>query len=270
MSRNQKSVIIIKRPKVVEGGHHGGAWKVAYADFVTAMMAFFLLMWLLSVTDDQTRLGLADYFSPTIPIHSSRGGGDGPFAGATMFSQDILARDETGRESEPGLREGLPAEAEAGDAALDDLANELQGASGDAVEADPLLAHIRTRITDEGLIIDVFDIPGSPLFATDAATPNPILERLLDMIGRVLKRTGNAVAIAGHLAGPDVGAGRPDPWTLSSDRAQFARARLVGAGVTDERLARVTGKADRSPVSDTADDARNRRIEITLLRRFPD
>ncbi|MBP7003303.1 flagellar motor protein MotB [Amaricoccus sp.] len=269
-NRNSKSVIIIKRPKVVEGGHHGGAWKVAYADFVTAMMAFFLLMWLLSVTDDKTRLGLADYFSPTIPIHSTRGGGDGPFAGSTMFSQDILARDETGRESAPGLKEGLPAEAEAGDAALDELANELRGASGDAVEADPLLAHIRTRITDEGLIIDVFDIPGSPLFATDGAGPEPILERLLAMIGRVLARTENPVAVSGHLAASDVGAGRPDPWTLSADRAQLARARLVAAGVVDGRLARVSGKADRSPASESAGDQRNRRIEITLLRRFPD
>ena len=72
------NVIVIRRKTVIAGGHHGGAWKVAYADFVTAMMAFFLLMWLLSTTDEQTRLGLADYFSPTIPIHDSRGGGDGP------------------------------------------------------------------------------------------------------------------------------------------------------------------------------------------------
>ena len=89
---------------MVAGGHHGGAWKVAYADFVTAMMAFFLLMWLLSVTDEETRLGLADYFSPTIPIHSTRGGGDGPFDGESMFSQDVLAKDETGQKGDPGSR----------------------------------------------------------------------------------------------------------------------------------------------------------------------
>ena len=95
------NVIVIRRKTVVAGGHHGGAWKVAYADFVTAMMAFFLLMWLLSTTDEQTRLGLADYFSPTIPIHDSRGGGDGPFDGDSMFSQDVLARDETGQKGDP-------------------------------------------------------------------------------------------------------------------------------------------------------------------------
>jgi chemotaxis protein MotB len=156
--RNSKSVVIIKRPKIVAAGHHGGAWKVAYADFVTAMMAFFLLMWLLSVTDEQTRLGLADYFSPTIPIHSTLGGGDGPFAGASMFSQDILARDETGRQGDPLSREDDAQDV--GDQTLWDIQSQLMGASGDAVDADPMLKHIRTRVTDEGLIIEVFDIEG--------------------------------------------------------------------------------------------------------------
>jgi chemotaxis protein MotB len=262
--RNAKNVTIVKRRRVVAAGHHGGAWKVAYADFVTAMMAFFLLMWLLSVTDDKTRLGLADYFSPTIPIHSTRGGGDGPFAGSSMFTQDVLARDETGREGDPDARE-LDAEA-VGDSNLSDVENALMGASGDAVDADPLLRHIRTRITDEGLIIEVFDVEGSALFATDAAEPNPILERLLAMIGRVLARTENNVAIAGHLSAADVGPGRPDPWTLSADRAQVARGLLVAAGVADGRLRRVTGQADRNPAAEGAGADRSRRIEVTLLR----
>ena len=264
--RNLKNVTIVKRRKVVAAGHHGGAWKVAYADFVTAMMAFFLLMWLLSVTDEKTRLGLADYFSPTIPIHSTNGGGDGPFSGASMFSQDVLARDETGRESDPGRRD--EAAAALADQSLWEIESELMGASGDAVDADPLLAHIRTRVTDEGLIIEVFDIPGSPLFTPDEAIANPLFERLLAMIGRVLSRTENSVAITGHLAAADVGEDRPDPWRLSADRAQLARGLLVAAGVEDARLARVTGKANRSPAAADAGEARNRRIEITLLRDF--
>jgi chemotaxis protein MotB len=262
--RNAKNITIIKRKKVIAAGHHGGAWKVAYADFVTAMMAFFLLMWLLSVTDEQTRLGLADYFSPTLPIHSTRGGGDGPFAGSSMFSQDVLARDETGQKGDPLALD----EPEASDQTLWDVQQELLGASGDAVEADPLLKHIRTRVTDEGLIIEVFDIEGSPLFVADAAAPNPIFERLLGMIGRVLSRTANPVAVTGHLAASDTGAGRADPWRLSADRAQIARSLLVAAGVADARLARVTGKADRKPVVEAVDDSRNRRVEITLLRQF--
>ena len=149
---------------MVAGGHHGGAWKVAYADFVTAMMAFFLLMWLLSTTDEQTRLGLADYFSPTIPIHESRSGGDGPFDGELMFSQDVLARDETGQNGDPEKMAEAGGLDQASDESLHDVEKALLGGSGDAMEADPLLEHIRTRVTDEGLIIEVFDIAGSPLF----------------------------------------------------------------------------------------------------------
>jgi chemotaxis protein MotB len=257
--------IVIKRKRVIAGGHHGGAWKVAYADFVTAMMAFFLLMWLLSVTDQQTRLGLADYFSPTIPIHSTVGGGDGPFDGDSMFNQDVLARDETGQKGDPEEK----ADPAATDASLYEVEKALLGGSGDAMEANPLLEHIRTRVTDEGLIIEVFDIDGSPLFDGPSAAPNPIFERLVEMIGRVLARTTNKVAVSGHLATGDTTFAGPDPWGLSTDRAQLTRRLLVASGVKDARLDRVVGKADRGPViEDQPRDPRNRRVEITLLRRF--
>jgi len=264
MERRSGNIVIVKRRIVVAAGHHGGAWKVAYADFVTAMMAFFLLMWLLSVTDEQTRLGLADYFSPTIPIHESRGGGDGPFDGDSMFSQDVLARDETGQQGDP---EKIEAASEL-DQSLFEVEQALLGGSGDAMEADPLLKHIRTRVTDEGLIIEVFDIEGSPLFDGPTSLPNPIFERLVDMIGRVLSRTVNQVAVAGHLATGDTGETGPNPWSISTDRAQLAREILEASGVTDARISRVTGKADRSPVADDPRDSRNRRVEITLLRQF--
>jgi chemotaxis protein MotB len=265
--KNTPNITIIKRKKVIAGGHHGGAWKVAYADFVTAMMAFFLLMWLLSVSDEQTKKGLADYFNPTIPIHSTVGGGDGPFQGSSLFATDVLSQDETGQKGkEKGQGEGE--DAASSDDSLWEIQNELLGASGDAVEADPLLKHIRTRVTDEGLIIEVFDIEGSPLFEGETATPNDITTKLVGMIGRVLARTENPVAITGHLSSGDVGPGKPDAWNLSADRAQVTREILVGAGVTDARLARVTGKADRSPSVDDPSDSRNRRVEITLLRDF--
>jgi chemotaxis protein MotB len=263
MDRKSGNIVIVKRKTVVAGGHHGGAWKVAYADFVTAMMAFFLLMWLLSTTDEQTRLGLADYFSPTVPIHETRGGGDGPFDGDSMFTQDVLARDETGQTGDPARIE----EAGALDASLYEVEQALLGGSGDAMEADPLLEHIRTRVTDEGLIIEVFDIEGSPLFDGPTVVPNPIFERLLAMIGRVLSRTANPVAVSGHLATGDVRPGG-DAWSLSTGRAQLSRELLEAAGVKDARMQRVSGKADRNPVEEEARDPRNRRVEITLLRRF--
>ncbi len=260
-----KGITIIKRKKVVAGGHHGGAWKVAYADFVTAMMAFFLLMWLLSVSSEETKLGLADYFSPTIPIHSTVGGGDGPFGGSSMFSQDMLSRDGTGSSADPIQQNRNPT---TGDAGLTEIANELQGATGDAVDADPLLKHIRTRVTDEGLIIEIFDVPGSPLFVDNTATPNDILRQLLAMIGRVLSHTANPVAVGGHIATGDVGPDGPNPYQLSTDRAQISLELVTRAGVIVERIDRITGWADRKPSAALASDSRNRRIEIILLRDF--
>jgi chemotaxis protein MotB len=261
------NVTIIKRKTVVAAGHHGGAWKVAYADFVTAMMAFFLLMWLLNASDDVTREGLAQYFSPTIPIHDLSGGGDGIFSGSSLFSSQSLAQNEIGEAGGPGAENA----AEVEDRNFADLEAELLGASGDALEADPLLEHIATRITDEGLIIDVFDRPGSPLFNGATSEFNPIFERLVKMIGRVVALTGNQIAVSGHLAAGDVARSvpSPDPWILSSDRAQIARELLVLAGVGEPRIERVTGQADRAPLDEAvAGDSRNRRVEITLLRKF--
>ena len=219
----------------------------------------------MSTTDKETRLGLADYFSPTIPIHSTRGGGDGPFEGSSMFSQDVLAHDETGQVGDPEALEvpGTP------DQSLQEIEQALLGSSGEVLNADELMKHIATRVTDEGLIIEIFDIAGSPLFFGTTADPNPILERLLQMVGRVLSRTANPVAVTGHLATADVGGAGSDPWRLSSDRAQLTRTFLTAAGVADARIARVTGKSDRTPAVEAAPrNPRNRRIEITLLRSF--
>ena len=266
INKNGGRTIVVRRKKVVSSGHHGGAWKVAYADFVTAMMAFFLLMWLLSVTDEETRMGLADYFSPTIPIHHTRGGGDGPFDGDSMFVQDVLSRDETGQEGDPETKDTV----DVTDQSLWEIQEDLlsAAASGDAVQADPLLKHIRTRLTDEGLIIEVFDIAGSPLFKVDTAEPNPILDKLLSMIGRVIAKTENAVAVSGHLSSPDISHGRSEPWRLSSERAQLSRGLVVAAGVSGGRVERVTGHSDRSPSYERREDTRNRRIEVILLRDF--
>src|SRR6056297_3996345 len=107
MSGPSNAPVIIKRKKViVAGGHHGGAWKVAYADFVTAMMAFFLLMWLLGATNEKQRKGIADYFNPTIPIMKASGGSDGAFGGDSIFSQNSLASQGTGASTAYSTEEG--------------------------------------------------------------------------------------------------------------------------------------------------------------------
>ncbi len=162
-----RAPVIIKRKKIVSGGgHHGGAWKVAYADFVTAMMAFFMLMWLLNATTEQQRKGLADYFSPTIPIVRVSGGGNGDFGGDSIFSEMAQPKSGTGASAQRPAAEdkargatGSDPSAEERaeqDAAFTELDEMLKGYGGESNVMENALEHINTRITDEGLVIELY------------------------------------------------------------------------------------------------------------------
>jgi len=167
MSAGSNRPIIIKRKKVFEAGHHGGAWKVAYADFVTAMMAFFMLMWLLNATSEQQRAGLADYFAPTSSINRTSGGGDGMFGGDSIFADDTLVKNGQGasflHEGAQTHSETEPDDAEASGEeiaqveALKDLEEILLGRGGESNFSEQALRHVITRQTDEGLVIELFD-----------------------------------------------------------------------------------------------------------------
>lgn len=276
--KNDKAPIIIKRKKVIKGGgHHGGAWKIAYADFVTAMMAFFLLMWLLNATTESQRKGLADYFSPTIPVYKISGGGDGAFGGENTFSQEMTVQNGTGaadlQPSDSDKADGdtgvTPSDIVGGEEGISELKfteieNMFRGDSGESTVADDLLKHVNTRITDEGLIIEIFDLPSSPLFVANMSEPNDKMLLLLDMIADVVGIVSNNVAVLGHTDEAELNGS--DKFILSTERAHFSRQRLVGAGVSASRIARVAGYADRSPSQPAAGVIRNRRIEIILLR----
>jgi len=280
-AKNDNAPIIIKRKKVVKGGgHHGGAWKIAYADFVTAMMAFFLLMWLLNATTESQRKGLADYFSPTIPIYKVSGGGDGAFGGENTFSQDMMVQNgdgsadmqATNNDKADGDTGETPTDIVGGEEGVSelkftDIENMFRGDSGESTVADDLLKHVNTRITDEGLIIEVFDLPSSPLFVVNTEHPSDKMLLLLDMIADVIGIVSNSVAVLGHTDEAKLDGG--DTFILSSERAHFSRQRLVGAGVPASRIERVTGHADRSPSQPALGVIRNRRIEIILLRSAP-
>ena len=277
-AKNDSAPIIIKRKKVVKGGgHHGGAWKIAYADFVTAMMAFFLLMWLLNATTESQRKGLADYFSPTIPVYKVSGGGDGAFGGENTFSQEMMVQNGTGaadmRATNNDKADGdtgvTPSDIVGGEEGVSelkftDIENMFRGDSGESTVADDLLKHVNTRTTDEGLIIEIFDLPSSPLFIVNTSAPSDKMLLLLDMIADVVGIVSNSIAVLGHT--DEVNADGGNAFLLSSERAQFSLQRLVGSGVSADRIARVTGHADRSPSRPAAGIIRNRRIEIILLR----
>ncbi|MBN2630325.1 MAG: chemotaxis protein MotB [Rhodobacteraceae bacterium] len=267
--------VIIKRKKVViAGGHHGGAWKVAYADFVTAMMAFFMLMWLLNATTEKQRKGIADYFSPTIPINRISGGGDGAFGGDSVMSEKSLAQNGTGAAADKPTKDRQANGEAAGNTAakaeeqerLAQVEKALLARSGESMTMERLLRHVVTKVTDEGLVIELFDLPQAPLFDTDAPTPTATLRELSKVLADVLAATENPLAVAGYVRSyPKILKDNP-VWPLSADRAQAMRLLLENDGLTDNRFARVTGFADRKPLTPDPSVLRNNRLEVVLLR----
>ena len=273
---NELAPIIIKRKKVVGGdGHHGGAWKVAYADFVTAMMAFFLLMWLLNATTEKQRKGIADYFTPTVAMARVSGGGDGPLGGDSVFAENTLPRMGSGSTSlNPAAsngEQGTFTEGDTGDDAADmneafkEVEEMLMGRGGESMVADELMEHIVTRVTDEGLVIEFFESEHARLF-TGEATPTPLLEDLALVLARASEVVTNQMAIEGHVASYPLVLARDPSWDVSGLRASAFRELLTGDGVSENRIKRVTSYADREPVHVNPMNPRNNRIEVVFLR----
>lgn len=277
-ARDNAAPVIVKRKKVVGGGgHHGGAWKVAYADFVTAMMAFFMLMWLLNATTEKQRKGIADYFSPTIPVNRVSGGGDGAFGGDSVFSEEQIA--QTGRGAiaqQPAMQRQAKGNSSADDARDTEsarfeqvsrtLEQALTGVGGESMVSPQTARHIVTRVTDEGLIVEFFDLEDEPLFVGDSAVPTAVTGEIAGMVSRVFGLVENGVALNGHIrAYPEMLKVNP-VWDLSTDRAQALRLLLKQSDFPESRLRRVTGFADRNLAASNPMAPRNNRMELILLR----
>jgi chemotaxis protein MotB len=273
MSAQANAPIIIKRKKVIAGGgHHGGAWKVAYADFVTAMMAFFLLMWLLNATTEQQRKGVADYFTPTIAFNRVSGGGDGMFGGEDFLSDESGLRQGAGGAAVPEMDEAGAAAAQARAAEVEmlrDIEEILLGTGGEALLSENALRHVVTRLTDEGLVIEIFALPDTPIFDGLTAEPLPLTVELLEMIARVSAIIPNPVAFAAHVPAQPIVLAENPVWGLTTARALAARDAMAVAGFDASRTARLTGHGDKSPVTEQPVDVRNDRIEVILLREVP-
>jgi len=260
--------IIIKRKKKGGGdGHHGGAWNVAYADFVMAMMAFFMLMLLLNATTETQRNGLADYFNPAIPMAKLSGGGDGVFGGDDVASNDQFVGRAGGAQvvQSSGAGAGQGAEAALSDA-LGDVKDQLDANSGESTVADDLLQHIDVRITDEGLIVDMFDLPGAPLFEPERDTPTALGRELIAVVSDIFRLAENRVAVNGHVRAQPVVRVERAEWDLSAARAQKTRILMTGNAISADRIARIGGFADRNRLHKAPTDPRNNRIELILLR----
>jgi len=277
-AQNEPRPIIIKKKKVIAGGgHHGGAWKVAYADFVTAMMAFFMLMWLLNATTEQQRKGLADYFSPTVPITRISGGGDGSFGGDSPFSETVSAQNGTGASDQRPTegRQGMGIQGTAHDAealeqaVMAEIEDSLLDGGGDARLTDDTLQHVQTRLSDEGLVIEIFARPGTPLFVDGETTPQPWLGEVITLLAELFDTVRNDVAVSAHVRSGAIVVAEDTGWDRSTARAQAIRVALQEAGLDALRFRRITGHSDRSPAVSDPMAVRNDRIEVTLLRNMP-
>ncbi|MGB3407887.1 MAG: flagellar motor protein MotB [Jannaschia sp.] len=261
MAGESERPIIIKRKKVVSGGgHHGGAWKVAYADFVTAMMAFFMLMWLLNATTEKQRKGLADYFSPTVALSRASGGGDGALGGHSLSSDASeieLGRGGITASTVHGTTEHEDADLRTAEAAL-------LGKGGESLLDEELLRHVAIRLTDEGLVIELFDLPDRPLFQQDM--PTATLKALLASVAPVLRDARSPLALSAFTAAEPIVTRIPRGWDMSQERVKALRLALLPLELPDSRIARITGHADRRPAEANPVSVRNNRLEIVLLR----
>ncbi|MBM3516789.1 MAG: flagellar motor protein MotB [Alphaproteobacteria bacterium] len=283
---SNKPVVIVKRVTGGhDGGHHGGSWKIAYADFVTAMMAFFLLLWLITATTEEQKRGIAEYFTPSAYSTSAAGtsgiiGGSGITERGQADSNSSAPRVVvTVGQPPPGAAEEDTADAEA----LEELQRQqeeeafaaAEEAIREATEANPQLEELNDQIlidmTDEGQRIQLIDHDGEAMFDSGSAEPLATTRQVLTKIAEVVKTMPNKLIITGHT---DANAFASEDgytnWELSADRANAARRILVGTGIRSDRLAEVKGKADTEPLV-VADPflPENRRISIVLKREAP-
>jgi len=289
------NAVVIKRiKKGGHGGHHGGAWKVAYADFVTAMMAFFLLMWLINTTTPEQKRGIADYFAPQSIAQTVSGSGgvmggkvmgeDQAHAGgaqSVMQKQSPPSPNSKTKAMAAGATENGAASNQTGTGADSnnatpstqdgDFAHAAE-AIRQAVQDNPDLANLSHQVilesTPQGMRIQLVDQDGRPMFQPGSNEPMPYTRKLLSAVGGIIAALPNRVSISGHTGGNAEGAA--DNWDLSSARASQARALLQAGGLQSDRIYEVAGKAGSEPLlPEDPNASANRRLSILLMREAP-
>jgi chemotaxis protein MotB len=268
----EPEVIVRKVRARHHGGHHGGAWKVAYADFVTAMMAFFLLMWLMGATNEDQRKGIADYFAPTVMQSDKSGGSNGVLAGRSLEEPDGIAPHARRAGVNPVAPFPAPNGARAPTRADEGQMRQVESEIRMRLERDPglraLQAQIRFVHTPEGLRIELIDRADYSMFAMGTAQLDSRADALLRVVAEVIAPLPQRLAIRGHTDALPFGpGGSGNNWTLSSARAEATRQALARAGIDARRFARLEGVADTEPlIPGDPYDPRNRRLSVTLLR----
>jgi chemotaxis protein MotB len=288
MAKKNERPIVFK--KIIQGGHahHGGAWKVAYADFVTAMMAFFLLLWILASASEDQKKSIADYFTPTLNP-TGGDGGDGPLDGSTIGPDGTLTSSNSpmstvaipdfGKQNpidaEQGEGSGLSGELEAksvaaseeaieladaiqeelnkrDEQAFEDLEKQIYQAMQAAPDLRPLIPNVIFEKTDGGLKISIIDQDGKSMFSSGSAAVTGDTRKLLTLLGSVIATLPNDIIVSGHTDANPYGSKELQTgygnWELSSDRANAVRRVFVEAGFNLDRVTRVEGLADSDPL----------------------
>ncbi|GHD48600.1 membrane protein [Thalassobaculum fulvum] len=301
---NHATIVIKKVKKGGHGGHHGGAWKVAYADFVTAMMAFFLLLWLLNATTEEQKMGISNYFDPTAISRATRSGSGGVLGGTSItvpgalkspssppqISTPQVARPQAERtealdpdsddpeniESRLGSRqdeEGVSASQEALEQLLrereqqqfEDAETAIKEAIQESPELGEVAGSLKIDATPDGLRIQLIDQERVALFPNGSASMYDTTRQLLTKVAEIVAKLPNKIEITGHTDSKQFAPGSTyTNWDLSSDRANASRRVLVANGIDESRISEVVGKADRDPLVDDPSDPTNRRISIIL------
>lgn len=278
MSEDSQRPIIVKRVKKHASGHHGGAWKIAYADFVTAMMAFFLLMWLLSSTSGVDLKGIAEYFQTPLRVALMGGGNSGDRSSVLKGGgQDITRTEGQQKRSDAGeLRKTINFKAAEAESArkevvkLRDLKERIEGAIENSAALKQFRKQMLLDITTEGLRIQIVDEYNRPMFASGSAQLQPYSRDILREIGKALNDVPNRISISGHTDAQAYSGGTKgySNWELSADRANAARRELIGGGLGETRVLRVVGLSSAVLFDpDNPLNPMNRRISIIVMNK---
>ena len=281
MAKSDAPIIVIKRVKKGGHGHHGGAWKIAYADFVTAMMAFFLLMWVLGSTTAGDLAGISAYFQNPLRVSLSGGQGSGDATRIIKGGGDNITKTV----GEDSRADADTEQRRISDSSVTDVENARKDKTKNEqvkediqkkIEADAELKNAKGQvfmdITSEGLRIQVVDEKGKPLFSSGGTVPSVSARRLLRIIGKSIQMAPGPIRIEGHSDGAKFSNGETGytNWELSTDRANVARRELIAGGLDPALVVQVIGFANTVPLNpEDLNDPLNRRISITLLNKKP-
>ncbi|AHY08007.1 Motility protein B [Serratia plymuthica] len=258
-------VVLVRKRKSHQAGHHGGSWKIAYADFMTAMMAFFLVMWLLAIASPQELTQIAEYFRTPLKVALTTGdksssesspipgGGDDPTQKDGLVKKQIDTLEK--RDEELRL-------------------NKLREKLDELIESDPRLKalrpHLLINMMDEGLRIQIIDSQNRPMFKTGSAQVESYMRDILRAIAPILNDLPNKISLSGHTDDIPYATGERgySNWELSADRANASRRELIAGGLSEGKVLRVVGMASTMSLKQHgADDAINRRITVLVLNK---